>query len=263
MRRVHFAFTLLVACTAASAQEIVTLASRPGATESFFIANMGGRQPEAVAMMYIGGHGNIRLREEDGQIKFGANNFLPRSRVEFIRNGVLPVIIDTPSDQRGGVSNAYRFSEEQTQDARAIVAELRKRYPALPIFVVGTSKSTLTAASLGRALGADLAGVVLTSSMSVANPRESHSALDGFDFGTVKAPLLFVHHRDDGCKFTPYNAAARVAKGYPMISVKGGKPPESGPCDPFAAHGYFGKEAETVDAIAGWMLKKPFAKDIE
>jgi hypothetical protein len=48
-----------------------------------------------------------------------------------------------------------------------------------------------------------------------------------------------------------------------LISVTGGKPPESGPCDPFAAHGYFGKEAETVDAIAGWMLRKPFAKDIE
>jgi hypothetical protein len=45
--------------------------------------------------------------------------------------------------------------------------------------------------------------------------------------------------------------------------VKGGKPPQSGPCDPFAAHGYFGKEAETVDAIAAWMLKKPFAKEIE
>jgi hypothetical protein len=48
-----------------------------------------------------------------------------------------------------------------------------------------------------------------------------------------------------------------------LISVTGGKPPESGPCDPFAAHGYFGKEAETVDAIAGWMLKNPFAKNIE
>jgi hypothetical protein len=244
-------------------QEIVTLTSRPGVTESFFIANMGGRQAEAVAMMYIGGAGNIRLRTEDGQIKFGANNFLPRSRAEFIRNGVLPVIIDTPSDQRGGVADSYRFGDEQTEDARAILVELRKRYPGLPIFVVGTSRSTLTAASLGRALGTQVDGIVLSSSISIASGRAGDSSLQGFDFGAIKAPLLFVHHRDDGCKVTPYGAAQRLAQGYPLVSVRGGKPAESGPCDPFAPHGYFGKEAETVDAIAGWMLKKPFAKDIE
>ena len=45
--------------------------------------------------------------------------------------------------------------------------------------------------------------------------------------------------------------------------VRGGKPPESGPCDPFAPHGYFGREAETVDAIAAWMLKKSHPKDID
>ena len=214
-------------------------------------------------MMYIGGQGNIRLRFENGQIKFGANNFLPRSRTEFIRNGVLPVIIDTPSDQPGGVSDTYRFGEEQVQDARAILAELRKRYPGLPIFVVGTSRSTLTAASLGRALGTQVDGIVLSSSISVASAKAGDSSLQGFDFTVIKAPLLFVHHRDDSCKVTPYGAAQRLAQGYPLVSVRGGKPAESGPCDPFAAHGYFGKEAETVDAIAGWMLKKPFAKDID
>ena len=75
--------------------------------------------------------------------------------------------------------------------------------------------------------------------------------------------LLFVHHREDACESTPYSEAHRLAPRYPLISVKGGKAPESGPCDPFAPHGYYGKEAETVDAIAAWMLKKPFAREIE
>ena len=88
-------------------------------------------------------------------------------------------------------------------------------------------------------------------------------SLSGFNFKTVKTPLLFAHHRGDGCQATPYAALARAAEGFALVSVKGGKPPESGPCDPFAAHGYFGKEAETVDAITAWMLKKPFAKEIE
>jgi hypothetical protein len=88
-------------------------------------------------------------------------------------------------------------------------------------------------------------------------------SLAGVDFKAVRTPLLFVHHRADGCQATPYSSLARAAEGFMLISVTGGKPPESGPCDPFAAHGYFGKEAETVDAIAGWMLKNPFAKNIE
>ena len=45
--------------------------------------------------------------------------------------------------------------------------------------------------------------------------------------------------------------------------MKGGKAPESGPCDPFAPHGFWGKEPQTVDAIAGWMLKKPYPREID
>lgn len=36
-----------------------------------------------------------------------------------------------------------------------------------------------------------------------------------------------------------------------------------GSCEPLSAHGYFGKEALTVDAIAAWMLKKPFPMEVE
>ena len=76
-------------------------------------------------------------------------------------------------------------------------------------------------------------------------------------------PVLFVHHRDDACPVCPYREAARYGASFPLISVKGGEPPRSGPCEPFAAHGYLGREPATVDAIAGWMLKKPFAAEIE
>jgi hypothetical protein len=79
----------------------------------------------------------------------------------------------------------------------------------------------------------------------------------------VRVPLLMVHHRDDACRATPYREAAALAARFPLVSVKGGKPPESGPCDPLAAHGYFGREAATVDAIAAWMLKRPFTREID
>ena len=77
------------------------------------------------------------------------------------------------------------------------------------------------------------------------------------------ALLLFVHHREDGCDSTAYDHIPRGVAAFPLVSVKGGKPPESGPCEPFAAHGFYGKEAETVDAIAAWMLKNPYRKEID
>ena len=253
---------LLCLVPTAHAQEIVALNTRPGVTQSFFIANMGAVKPEAAALLFIGGGGYIRLRMEDGQPKFGAQNFLPRSRAEFIRNGILPVIMENPSDQQGheGMNDAFRVGNQHAADIRAVVAEVKRRYPGLPVFLVGTSRSTISVAYLGRAFGDEVAGVVLSSSLFYAGRR---SALAGFDFSSVKAPLLFVHHREDVCESTPYTDADRLGAKFPLISVKGGKPPESGPCEPFAPHGYWGKEPETVDAIVAWMLKKPYRTDID
>ena len=257
-----FAFLAAFAAAGAAAQEIVTLPTRPHVTQSFVILGMHGRQPGAIAILYIGGGGRINLRREEGKVKFGARNFLPRSRDHFVRNGVLPVVMDAPSDQVE-LTESYRSSREQAIDAGAVVADLRKRYPTLPIYLVGTSRGTISVAYLGRDLGDEVAGVVLTSTMfGSSNPRRQAPTLRGFDYARIKSRVLFVHHREDGCEHTPYSSAARVAKPYALISVKGGKPAESGPCEPFAAHGFFGVEPQTIDAVTAWMLKKPFAKDI-
>ena len=258
---------LLLAGFAASAaaQEVVTLQTRPGVTLPFFIADMGGRKPEAAALLLIGGGGNIRLGVENGRPKFNQGNFLPRSRREFIRNGILPVILDNPTDQQAGegMSDEFRESAAHVADIRAVRAELAKRYPGLPVFVVGTSRSTLSAAHLAKSLPNDLKGAVLTSSLFYSGVRQgSRQVLAAYNWGQIKIPLLVVHHQDDACGATPYFEAKRLASRYPLITVHGGKPPESAPCEPFANHGYFGKEAETVDAIAAWMLGKPVPKEI-
>ena len=252
-------------CGAAFCQEIVTLQTRPGVTQSFFIADRGEHKFEAAAMLLIGGGGNIRLRLEDGRPRFSQGNFLPRSRREFIRNAILPVILDNPSDQQAGdgMSDAFRESAEHVVDIRAVRAELGKRYPGLPMFIVGTSRSTLSAAHLARFLPGELKGAVLTSSLFYSGGgQRARQVLSAYRWEQITIPLLFVHHKDDGCGATPYGEAARLGGRYPLITVHGGKPPESGPCEPLSNHGFLGKEAQTVDAIAAWILAKPFAKEI-
>src|SRR5262249_14989088 len=249
-----------------SAQEIVTLSTRPGVTQSFFITNLGD-QPKAVAILFPGSGGLIRLRQEQGQIKFGQNNFLVRTPGEFVKRGVVGAILDAPSDRQTGwgMGDEFRLGEDHFTDVSAVVADLGKRIPGVPLFLVGTSRGTISAAALGARFGSGLAGVVLTSTMFRAPGAKSNEpgpGLSRFDFTTIKVPVLFVHHVGDQCGVTPYSDAARLADKYPLISVSGGRAPESGPCDPFSAHGYFGKESETIEEIVNWMLKKPFREEI-
>jgi len=104
---------------------------------------------------------------------------------------------------------------------------------------------------------------VLSSSLFYSGGgQRARQVLAGYRWEQIKIPLLFVHHQDDGCGATPYRDAARLGARYPLVTVHGGKPPESTPCEPFSNHGFFGKEAETVDAIAAWMLGKPYPKEI-
>ena len=257
------AVTLLISAAAASAQEIVTLSTRANVTQPYFLARVP-KNPQAIAVLFSGGDGQIQLRKEDGQIKFAGGNFLVRVRAEFVNHNVITAIPDVPSDQtKAGMSDEFRLSEQHFSDISAVVDDLKKRFPGLPVFLIGTSRGSVSAAPVGRAFGDGVAGIVLTSSLFLRD--RGGPGLSGFDYTKIKTPVLIVHHTEDGCSVTPYREARKLAetRKYPLITVNGGKPPTSGPCDPFSAHGYFGKEPETVDAMVNWMLKKPYPTNIE
>src|SRR5262245_37494381 len=120
-------FWLLGFVSAAPAQEMVTLPTRSGVMQSFFITNLGD-QPKAIAVLFSGSGGLIRLRQEQGQIKFGQNNFLVRTRGEFVKRGVVGAILDAPSDRQSGwgMGDEFRLGEAHFTDVSAVVAEDRK-----------------------------------------------------------------------------------------------------------------------------------------
>jgi pimeloyl-ACP methyl ester carboxylesterase len=158
------------------------------------------------------------------------------------------------------MDDQFRLGDAHAEDIGKVVADLKTRFPGLPVFLVGTSRGTISAASVGKRLGPALDGVVLTATLFLASRREP--GLSGFDFATIASPLLFVHHTDDGCTYTPYASAKRVAERYPLISVSGGNPPQSTPCEAMSQHGFLGKEAQAVDAMTKWMLKQPHPREI-
>lgn len=252
------------ACVPLRAEELVRLPAGEGITQTYLLLPPAGA-PRAAAILFPGGGGRIRLRLEDGAIAYNSSNFLVRSRHEFAARGVAAAVVDAPSDHQtaSGMDDHFRLGERHHADLSAVVADLRKRYPGVKLFLVGTSRGTISAAALGLRMGAGVDGVVLTATVFVASRRGARPGLSGFDFGTIKAPLLFVHHRRDGCQVTPYGDAARLAPRFPLISVDGGSPATSPPCEALSEHGFLGRESATVDAIVKWMLQQPYPAEIE
>ena len=260
-------FALLVAACASAhaAEQIVTVPVRDGVTESYLLVHDKSSPPKAVAVTFIGGAGAIDLdkRVRDGVARFGAGaNVLIRIREEIAGSDIADAIVDAPSDRLpGGMSDDFRSGKEHASDIRKIVAELQARFPNAPIFLIGTSRGTISVAHLAVSLSDVVQGAILSSTVTVGN--QMGPGLSMFDFASIKVPVLFVHHRDDGCRLSPYAGAQRASHAGAFVSVSGGDPPRSGPCDPLSPHGYYGREDATAQAIRNYMLGRAFERDIQ
>jgi pimeloyl-ACP methyl ester carboxylesterase len=241
--------------TAMAAEEVVTLPTRVGVTLAYLLVTAGAAEPRYVLLSFIGGRGaiNLRARQAKGATKFGPGaNALIRMRGEITDADFAQAIVDAPSDRLpDGLDDAFRLGAAHAEDSVAVVRDLRRRHPQAKVYVLGTSKGTLSAASFAARHPDLVEGVVLTSTVSMADRMGVN--LSRFDFGTLKVPVLLVHHRDDGCRSSPYAGAQRLAARFPITTVEGGDPPQSGPCEPQSPHGFLGREAGTAGAIKRWI----------
>jgi hypothetical protein len=265
--RAPFAILLLVAWSlpCLAAEELFSIPTRNGVTLSYLLDQDKSAMPKVVVISFVGALGAIGLerRAQKGPVKFGPTaNFLVRIRDQMTDAEIADLIVDSPSDQLpGGMSDRFRLGQDHAADIRALIADLKQRLPGAKIFLLGTSRGTISAAALGVSLGDVVQGVVLSS--TVTNADRTGTGLSAFDFGSIKVPVLLVHHRDDGCRSSPYYGAERLAKKFPLVSVSGGDPPQSDPCEAMSQHGYLGREAPTAQAIRNWMLGREFAREIQ
>lgn len=260
MHRLPVTLALLLPIGAPSAEDIVILPTRGEVTQSYLLSAPEAGKTRAVAILFPGGAGKTDLERETARTVLDRGNFLVRTRRLFSVSGVAAAVVDAPSDQSGGMDDRFRLGAAHAEDIEKVVADLKKRYPGLPVYLVGTSRGTVSAAAAGARIGKAVDGVVLTATVFLANRR--YQGLSGFDFSSISSPLLFVHHVGDACDVTPHSSARRLADRYPLVSVSGGPPAQSKPCEAMSAHGFLGREAETVDAIARWMLKQPHPREI-
>jgi dienelactone hydrolase len=248
-----FIYLLLVPTSVLAGEEIVKIDTRPGVTLNLLIVSPATQTDKAL-IMFPGGSGYNHFGTSDGLISKG-DNFLVRTSPDFAKKGLLVVVVDSPSDRHAqGMDDDFRTSKTHLQDITKVVDYLTaKGYRS--IYLVGTSRGTISAAYIGAELKhSNIAGLILTSTMSYSK------FLRWIALDKVTCPVLIVHNSEDSCKTCPFREASGMIKVFKnssrvdFVSVNGGSYPQSGPCEPLSPHGYFGIESEIIGEIVHWIL---------
>ncbi|MDO8958954.1 MAG: alpha/beta hydrolase [Rhodocyclaceae bacterium] len=254
--------TLLLALHLAQAQAqiatgVVDIPTRPGVTQRLLVLPV--QDPRAAVILFAGGHGGLQITS-NGAFKWGENNFLIRTRQLFADQGLLVIVVDTPSDRQSGpFLSGFRQLPEHAEDIKAVIAWARKQAP-VPVWLVGTSRGTQSAAFVATRLdgqeGPD--GLVLTATILTDNKSRPVPALP---LDQLRIPVLVVHHEQDGCSHCSFNDVPSLMDrlgGSPrkqLLSFKGGEN-RGDPCAALAYHGFNGLERDVVAQIAAWIVAK-------
>lgn len=268
-------FSMAPAIVPAKADDVVTLTyarDAGGATvdQSYILVHDGDAgtflpDPVATVVLFAGGRGRLRIADE--QLSVDASNFLVRTRSLIAASGPFNVaVMDVASDflDAGLFPNglfAQRTSPQHLEDIKRVIADLRGRFPGLPVWLVGTSRGSISAAhgaaELAPPIGPD--GLVLTSSVTVDRPNRN--SLNDVDLGAVSVPTLIVAHRNDACPVTPPGDAEAIKMRLTNVpkqrkrvrNFEGGAKAISAACNALSAHGFFGIEPRVVAFIGKWI----------
>jgi len=141
-------------------------------------------------------------------------------------------------------------------DIDAIIAVLKQSFD-LPVWILGVSNGTRSAASYAMRRSERIAGVVLVSS-SISPP--SGTPIQQLpQIAAITVPLLALAHRDDACRGSPPAGAAQIANAATAsphaaaMIFSGGLNTGPMPCGVETHHQLYGVEDQAVDAIS-WFI---------
>jgi hypothetical protein len=251
------------------ADEVVTLGTRSGVTQSFLLLEPKG-DPKGIILMFPGHWGVVKFKKTDGGITvttegggFTANI---DTRTTYQKNGMVVALLAPPSDMQGGMDTVFRSSDKYLVDISAVIAYLNKRYQKAP-YLHGHCASSLSSTSIATKLNnKGISGLILSSPRS----RGRLGAVTDYTKGVINVPVLLIQHANDPCKGTPYRKLDKVKRFYEsssqkvdVIIVSGGDTTQAGPksCQN-RAHSFHGLQMETASSIANWIQGKDFQVQI-
>lgn len=251
--RIALLAVALAAGTAGAFDRLATLDTRPGVSVEYWV--MERKDSGATLVLLPGGAGNLGIGKRGGPP--ASDNFLTRSRDLFADAGFNVVVMGRPSD-RTELDATFRAGPEHLQDLRMLVERLGRDF-GKPVWLVGTSRGTISAAAAAIALPPPaIAGVVLTASVTNGNNTVPVPSLALHE---IRVPVLVMHHRQDACRICRPERAERIVAGLKNAPVRslqlvdGGGGAQGDPCEAMHWHGFVGMEKEAVAAIAAWIRK--------
>lgn len=216
--------------------------------------------PDAKATLVLlpGGNGSIGAVGPMGWPL--GNNFLVRSAPLFAAHGFNLAIMSRPSDQTD-MGYAFRVSAPAVDDLRRVLRQVRSSFSG-PLWVVGTSRGTVSATAAAIALGEEglMDGLVLTS--SITSPK-TVGAVPFQSLDKIKIPVLVMHHEKDACFLCQPDQAVSIDRGlvhsprHALLMFAQGQGESGDPCHALHFHGFIGAEAQAVELIADWIADTP------
>lgn len=232
--------------------EYVQTTQRAGVRQGFLLFH--ARSPVGSVILFTGGDGVLNLQKSGNTLKTNGN-FLMRVRLDFVAAGYNVAAVDTPSDRPD--LKRFRTTLGHAIDIKGAMNYLRSQSTG-PLWLAGTSNGTVSVASVAARLSpAGPDGIVLTSTITAGGAV--NGTVYNSDLKSIHVPMLIVSHNADLCPDSHMSGSQVLAERMTrttvteFLSFSGGSKPESGPCEPFSPHGYFGIEAQVTTAIIGWM----------
>lgn len=248
--------------------EVVTLPASRGVTISYSLA---GRVEGAKAalVLLVGGGGNMNL-DTRGCPRLLDRNSLVRQRSMFHDAGFVTALVDAPSDHRGEDGlGGLRLTARHADEIGKVIVDVRAR-TKLPVWLIGTSRGTISAVNAASRLNGAAApeGLVLTSPVTSGRVGGYKAWVAQTVFGArldaIRVPVLVVAHAADKCIRTPPRLAGGIvgktgAERKQTVTVRGGSTslpggPSVEACQAMSAHGFAGQEKEVADGIVRFIL---------
>jgi pimeloyl-ACP methyl ester carboxylesterase len=229
-----------------------TIPTRPGITVDVRVEVPLGAP--ALILLFEGGGGILAP---------GSMGFAHRAHRHFLRNGIGSALVGAPIDAsglNGGMSPWFRESPSHFSDIDSVIDALRRTYD-LPIWILGVSNGSRSAAAYAMRHGKRIDGVVLVSSST--RPPSGDPIHAQPEITDVSVPLLAIAHKDDACMGSPPGDAARIAQAAvaspqaAALLFSGGLNSGPEPCGNETHHTLFGIEDQVVAAIAGFIVANP------
>jgi len=243
----------------AEPQKVVDIPTRPGVIQRML--TFTPENPKAAVVLLAGGHGGLQI-SPDGSLRWGEGNFLVQTRKLFVSNGLMVAVVDAPSDRQSPpFLGGFRQTGEHVADIKAVIAWL-KQQADIPVWLVGTSRGTQSAAFIATQLsprdgGPD--GLVLSSTILADKP--GNRPVSEMDLRRIQVPTLVVHHKHDECGHCKYDDLPNLMDKLTavprkeLLTFEGGVN-KGNPCKAKAYHGFNGIEEEVVTQIAEWITRK-------